>query len=307
MRTIQEVGEEILNLKPKSIYAFLGDDYGIKRFYINKLKEAYNGGFTEISNMNTLLTMLNTRRIIPLKPQLYIIRYDAEFVGALSDKNAKDVINLKITGTVVLIYEDQKHCDKIAKYLPDICVKFDKVSSALITKYLIRDYPKIPNSVIQTIVYKCDDYARCDTICRQLSNLSVSDLSKISDGEIWSMFNISNQYTADQLKQAVIYRDSAYLLRYLDNTPCDIGTLSYIILGALVDIDKSINSKFHNKRGDVRDYWTVEDVCNMYDITYRFLRMARFENIISDNTLYELVMLLRFMPTPRWEDIENDI
>ena len=66
MRIIQSVGEEILNLNPTKLYIFLGDDYGIKHHYIDKLREAFNGIYTEISDVNTLLKMSNTKRIIPI-------------------------------------------------------------------------------------------------------------------------------------------------------------------------------------------------------------------------------------------------
>ena len=109
MRNIQDVGSEILNNKPNNIYIFTGNEYGIKYMYIKHLIEYY-GGYKEIFSMNEFISFMSTKHIIPLKPTLYILRYDEEFLSSLSNSTEKLIDNVNIIGTVVLLYESEKHC-----------------------------------------------------------------------------------------------------------------------------------------------------------------------------------------------------
>ena len=111
MLTIQEVGTEILGNTPKKFYIFGGTEYGIKCKYIDIMKEHY-GKFKECQSVNEIIKLMSTRHFIPLEPTLYIIRYDEEFLSSLSDDTEKQIDKLNIVGTVVCIYELDKHVVK---------------------------------------------------------------------------------------------------------------------------------------------------------------------------------------------------
>ena len=100
MRTINEVGMEILSGNPKGFYVFLGPEYGIKCKYIDSLKQHY-GDLKEYPSVNSLLKMFNTRRLIPLSPCVYVVRYDEDFLSSLSEKTKSTIHKTNFIGTVV--------------------------------------------------------------------------------------------------------------------------------------------------------------------------------------------------------------
>ena len=298
MRDIQSVGMEIFGGKPEKIYVFLGTDYGIKQRYIAKLKECYKGVFTELSCVDTLLNLFSTRRLIPPVPQLYVIRYDNDFTSGISDDMTKKLVDCKIIGTAVLVYEDNKQENKLSKYLGDYCVRFDPVGTHLIHKYLSNDYADIPTHVLECICKNLSDYARCDMICQQLSKLPDYEVSGLSENDITDTFYISHDFIQDSLKLAVQNRDTSYLIRYIESG-ADITNLPYVIISAMLDIEKQISSKYYKK--NLR--WTFQDVYNMTELAYYFLCKSRSSYLNIKDAYTILVILLRYNPIPKVEDI----
>lgn len=299
MRTIQSVGTEIFNGDVKPFYIFLGEDYGIKSRYIDKIKGCYNNQCVEINKVSKLFEMFKGEFLIPPIPKLYIVRYDSDWVSALNDRTKESIATLKIIGTAVLVFEDKKQGEKINKYLPDYCVSFDRVGSSLIIKYLLSDYPKIPESIVRYLAESVGDYFRCDTICRQILNLPVRDVEQLSDEVLSNIFYISADYAEDNLKAAIRNRNTNYLLKYL-SSGADISNFLYTILSTMLDIEKGISNKYHK---GTKSLWTFEDVYNYYDIVYDMLNRMRSERIDAIAVLSTLVMLLRYNPIPNLEDI----
>lgn len=299
MRTIQSVGTEIFNGNIKPFYIFLGEDYGIKARYIDIIKAHYGGHYSEINQVSQLFSFFKIKRLMPLIPKLYIVRYDADWVSSLNDRTKDEIERVNITGTVVLVYEDKKQCDKINKYLPDYCVSFDKVSTSLIIKYLSTDYPQIPESIIKYIAENTVDYFRCDNICQQLLELSANEMQSLSDADLADLFYISSDYSETKLKSAVKSRNAQFLLRYI-SSGTDLQNFPYTILSALLDIEKEISGRF--KKVD-KSLWTFDDIFNYYNLTYHTLMRIRSERIDVSNILSTLVMLLRYSPIPNLEDV----
>lgn len=305
MRSIQDVGAEILGMHPGKLYIFTGKNYGIKKKYIAKVKEAYGGKYLEVDNIEYLIKLSTTKRILPLQPTVYISRHDSKFVSDLSEKNKTTLDKINLPGTVIIVYDDTKQCDKVEKYLSDNCVRFEDISPNVVKKYLVKDYPNIPESIIDYIIGKSADYARCDTICQQLNELNTSEITGLSDAEISKIFYMSSEYSQDKLKAAVIHRNSDYLFRYFESGN-DISDFPYIIFGALVDIEKELSGKLYRNSDNISKSWTFNDVYNLYDITYRLFIKSRSETIDIKNMMCLIVSLLRYNPIPAWEDIQND-
>ena len=98
MLTIQEVGTEIMQGTPRSFYVMTGSEYGIKRMYIQYLKDHYKN-YKEADTVDSVLTTMSTKHFVPLVPTVYVVRYDESFIASLSDKTASRIKNTNIVGT----------------------------------------------------------------------------------------------------------------------------------------------------------------------------------------------------------------
>ena len=103
MATIQEVGLQILQGTPGQFYVFCGTEYGVKLRYIDILTKHYNGNCVNASSVNEVLNLMRKKRLIPLDPTVYVVRYDDEFLSSLSDKTGDEIAHTNIAGTLVCI------------------------------------------------------------------------------------------------------------------------------------------------------------------------------------------------------------
>ena len=108
MLSIQDVGLSVFSDTPKNFYIFGGAEYGIKDKYIDILVSKV-GAKIEYDSVTDVIGLMSKNHIIPLQPQVYVVRYDKNFLSWLNKDNATRLMSLKIVGTLVLIYEDTKY------------------------------------------------------------------------------------------------------------------------------------------------------------------------------------------------------
>ena len=138
MVSIQELGLSILSDNPAKLYIIGGTEYGVKDKYISRLKEFY-GKSTEYGDVASLVSLFSKKHLLPLAPQLYIVRYDETFVSSIDAVLAAKIRNLKIIGTIVCLYAQPKHVDKLDKFLPEFVSVVENVNPQFIEKYLHSD------------------------------------------------------------------------------------------------------------------------------------------------------------------------
>ena len=101
---------------------------------------------------------MQKKHIIPIQPKLYVIRYDDNFISSLDAQSEYTIKNLNIIGTVVCIYEDDKHQSKLDKYLSNYTVQIPSVDIRFMTKYLHDDFPKLSDNVIDIVCNITSNY-----------------------------------------------------------------------------------------------------------------------------------------------------
>ena len=67
MRSIQEVGTEIIKNNPRTFYVMTGSEYGVKRMYIQYLIDYYKN-YKESDSVESVLTTMTTMHFVPLQP-----------------------------------------------------------------------------------------------------------------------------------------------------------------------------------------------------------------------------------------------
>lgn len=304
MRTIQEVGMEILNKNPSKFYVFSGSEYGIKNKYLSILSEVY-GGSREVSDVESVLSLMSIKHVVPLKPSLYVVRYDNAFISSLSSETAKRIDKLNIKGTLVCIYDySTKGVNKLEKYLPDYTVNVDKIDKQFIVKYLHSDFPGVPDRLISLAAEMCDNYGDAQNLCRSMSLAPVDDLFAMSDEAIASLLGKSKSSTDAQIRSGIASRNFKYLIDTLESYSGDSDSVFYSILSTMLDLEKLFSNS--RSQSDLRDYlgrWTLKDVYNMFMNTYFELKKLRTYATDSKSSLIYLFGLLKFSEIPSVEDM----
>lgn len=299
MLTIQQAGKEILTNTPTKFYIFSGDEFGIKSKYINVLKSYYNS-YKECNKVSDVINIMQHKHIVPLKPSLYIVRYDEEFYSKLSNTTSNLFQNLNIIGTLVCIYSS-KHTNKLNKYLPNYTVSFDEINSNLILSYLKKDYKHIPNNLLEYVSKYANDYSQANILCTSLTNLD-SDISKISCDEVAKLFGIATDFTDETTRCIIASKNFNSLIYMIDN--CDnLDNIYYTILNVMTELEKILTSKYSDSvLRPYSKYWTMSDVYNFFKHTYsELVKTRKISSYSVYNSLVYLFTLLQYSRVPSLE------
>ena len=298
MATIQEVGTAILSNKPGKLYVFGGEEYGLKCQYIKRMKDHY-GSAVECESGEQVLNMFKGKRLIPLTPCVYIVRYDEKFLADMNDKTAAALEALNIIGTVVFIYQAEKDVQKCMKYLPNYTVRIDKVNPAYVAKYLKNDFPALSEAAIKNVISVTSDYNLASNICNCLQYADKGYQNTATPKMIAKAFGYHTASTEQAFKLAIAARDFNTLLALLDEYEEDMHLIFYTVLSTMLELEKLINHKFGDS--PLLPYvgsWNVADIYYMFNNAYLLLQQSRKYAVdISDSLVY-LFSLLRVSPIP---------
>ena len=290
MRSIQDVGTEILTNNPGKLYIMCGKEYGIKCKYMSLLAKHYNGNVISYPRMSELINFCKTKHILPVPPSLFVVRYDEEFVSHLNSETGKLISDLNVPGTIVCIYEGHKVSDKLNKYLPDYCVTIDSVEPKFVFKYLKSDYSKINDDTIFNIIKISSDYGQAQNICRCLSKLPFDQINSLTFDDLSHIFGHTSESTDKHIKLGIAGKDFNYLNYHISKYPEDKSSILYLFLSTMVDLDKLLDNKHIDS--ELRPYvklWQREDVYNMFMHSYRILSISRGSyNVDLDNLIIYL-------------------
>lgn len=302
MISLQEAGTQILGGSPGKFYILLGEEFGVKTKYIEAMTATY-GEAVEAASVTEVLSLFKTKHLIPIKPKLYIVRYDDAFVTSLTESVAKQVKSAKIVGTVVCIYESAKHNAKLDKFLGEYTVMIDKVSPQFIRKYLHNDYPNLPDRLINIAESISANYGHARRICESMSNADVSRIFKLTDAEISKLFGYSDLATEQEIKRGVAGRNFNYLIQLVDRYDGEVDSLLYAILSTMLELDANMDNP--RRQSDLREFtkrWTREDIYYMFSQTYEVLKKLRSISVADPkNLLIYLLGLLQFDSIPSLE------
>lgn len=292
MLTIQDAGKQILTGQPGKFYCFLGEECGIKTKYIDSLAKHY-GEVKEVESAKAVIDLMNTKRLIPLSPAVYVVRYDEEFLATLGPTSESVISSCKIIGTLVCVYELPKHCSKCAKYLANYSVSFDKVSKQFLMKYLKSDFPSASDELIKFILTFKDDYMSAWHICNAMSYASTGE--GYSSQLLAKTFNCVNDFSEKGFKVGVAAKDFRYAKSVLDNYSGQLDSLFYSILNLMLELDRITDNSYLSS--DFRPYadrWTKADIYYMFSNTYEELKRSR--SISSYDVKSGLLYLISLLP-----------
>lgn len=304
MRTIQDVGLEIFNHRPAKFYAFLGPEYGVKCKYIGIMAETYRGNVVEADSVQSVLSIMKTKHIVPLQPTLYIVRYDETYLSTLDGTSITKLKDIKMIGTLVMIYQTDKQCAKVEKYLSDISVFVGNVGTKLVEKYLKQDYPNLDNRLIRLAAYCGSDYGHAKNIGGCMNAVTSSEFMSYSDDEICKLFGKVDVVDEKSIQLHIAARDVNFFMNnmptFLENTDSTI----YALMSTMVELDKIWGNKYSDS--PIKKYqklWTRKDIYYMFMHGYHQLRLRRSISVNDECQLIDLFTLLTFSPIPCIEEV----
>lgn len=139
MKKIEELKAELLDNKISNFYVFYGEDYGIRKHYIEYIKKFY-GKVIQLNSGDVINERLMVKAsIFDKSTKLYICYGDIEFAQHTPEYFSVFIKNLKSNGCI-LVYENAlessnlfKHFDKYITYFPVVedNIAFEFVASEL--------------------------------------------------------------------------------------------------------------------------------------------------------------------------------
>jgi hypothetical protein len=297
MLSIQAAGQEILNNNPGKFYVFGGPEYGIKCKYLTAIKEHYNGEYNESPDFNSILSLMQVKQLIPLKPTLYIIRYDEEFLNDLKENTASIISNLKIIGTIVIIYHDSKSLTKCDKFLPNYTICFDPVATTFVQRYLKADYPNLSSDFINFAIKSRIDYKGANILSGLLDKISTSD--SVDASQLEYIFYGSKESVEDHIKVGFASKNFEYLMQVLEIYPGELDSILYIMLNTLVEIDKLKVKKYVDS--PLKPYlnnWSHGDIYNMYMFVFKSIETLRSISTDTYSQIIYIFSILQYSPIP---------
>lgn len=297
MLSIQDAGLSVFSDTPKNFYIFGGSEYGIKAKYIDILVSKI-GNKIEYDSVKSIIDLMSKYHIVPLQPQVYVIRYDKDFVSNINKDLQSTILGLNIVGTVVLIYEDVKDVTKLDKFFPDNTVSIDPIDLKHMCKYLSFDFPDLDKNTIEFAAKHAINYFQAKSICGCLN--IVKDKVLLTERQMISLFDIQETYANDDIQMAVASKNFNALIYISEHYDGDLQNILYQILRTMIELDKIQSSKYSNSPlKKCAKNWSRADIYFMFNHTYNMIKSLRSGNVadIPDVITY-LAALLVFQNIP---------
>lgn len=300
MLTIQDLGLSIMGDTPKNLYILGGSEYGIKDKYIDILCSKI-GPQIQYPDFLSVLDLMTGFRIIPLQPQVYVIRYDKSFFSKLGPALVDKFNSLKIIGVIVLLYEDDADISKLDKYFPNNTAIINAIDAKHMIKYLTQDFPDLDSTTIKYAATKSGNYYQAKNICRCLN--CIKDEILLTESQIASLFDLNTYKTEEDIQLAVASRNFRDYILAIENYDGDQTRVLYTILRTMIELDKIMDNKYSDSplKKYIKD-WTRPDIYYMFNHTYRILQSLRHGITANmDDIFIYLGALFKFQRIPDLE------
>ena len=288
MLDIQTGAKSLLSDSPKSLYFLTGVEYGVKFEYLEKLKDHYKGLVEEHDNLSDLFSTFRNKSLFKRDSRLFIVRYDKSFFQSkFYDYNS--VNSLDINGTVIGIYEDDSDEKKLDKKFPYNTIRINKLSHSASFKHLSKLYPKLPTNILEYVISMCTDYYQGMSICYALSQMNKDTLLTLSRYDVQFLFGYQEISDSNRFKHAFASRNFKLMVREIDSTNFNLDTSIYDILSCMLELLKVFESKSNSDFTKYKTYWTLNEICEVYNLVYDQLKLLRTK---SSYSIYDSLMYI---------------
>lgn len=156
---IEDVKKDIKSKTPKTFYIFTGEEVGIRDIYINKIAETIGTKPKRYESLKDCIEMVTNQSFLSTR-ECCVIQDDNEFLKAEDSWRNFSDDNIQGDNIIILSYNTLDKRSKFYKAYKDTIVVFERLKTALLTKYAQQ---KIDLSVTdcETLIGICEnDYSR---------------------------------------------------------------------------------------------------------------------------------------------------
>ena len=215
MKKLEDLKEELLNNKLCKFYVFYGEDYGIRKHYIDKIKSY----FTTVKPVDSYeaVSVASKSKGLFAEHNLYIIYGDEEFANLKEDVIGGFIKNL-VDHTCIMVYEEPLLSSTLFKHFPEYITNFPIVESKIAEEFVSAELP-LSKTATQDMAFNCGNnynnilleadkiknYAQTTGLSLQNAYESLDSKSQLL--EQYEQFN-SNEFMRDVLTGS--YKDMEY-------------------------------------------------------------------------------------------------
>lgn len=124
MKKLEDLKQDLIDGRLRKLYVFYGEDYGIRKHYINKIASFFPNKPKYIDNYMAVKLSSSSRSLFGPTKELVVIYDDEEFAN-LPTKNIQKFINSLKVYTAIFVYEEAlehsnlfKEFDEYVTYFP---------------------------------------------------------------------------------------------------------------------------------------------------------------------------------------------
>lgn len=196
---LHELQQQIISKSLDKLYVFYGEEVGIMDVYLNKIYSVIEADVLRVETVQEAYTRMSQKKLSS-GPRCFVVRDDREFFK--NDKVWNKVFSLTSNSPdfLILIYSSMDKRSKFYKQNSERFTEFEKLSSDMLSKYIIKELPGMPATEASRLAEICEcDYNRIMLECNKIKTFADSDNRFVSAGNYAAAMKIL-------VEQGVIYQ-----------------------------------------------------------------------------------------------------
>lgn len=154
MKKLEDLKKELLQDKINSFYVFYGEDFGIRKHYINKISTyfkqiKYYNSCEDITNLTMAKSLFKIKQLLVVYNDQQFCRQNELFINTF-------IKRLGDTYTCILVYEQPVDNSTLFKKFSDYITYFPIVQDN-IAKEFVEDEINLSNNSIEDLAYNCEN------------------------------------------------------------------------------------------------------------------------------------------------------
>lgn len=169
---LHELQQQIISKSLNKLYIFYGEEVGIMDIYLDKIYSVVGADVARVETVQEAYAKMRQKKLAG-GPRCFVVRDDKEFLK--NDKVWNTVFSTVNNSSdfLILIYASMDKRSKFYKQNVDNMTEFEKLSPAMLSKYIEKELPGIPNDAAVRLAEVCEcNYSRILLECDKIKNYS---------------------------------------------------------------------------------------------------------------------------------------
>lgn len=214
MKSLQDLKQEILNGQINKFYVFFGEDYGLRHYYIHKIKESFNklrvlSSYEGVQQSTSGIGLFSTHDLIVI--------YNDEAFAKLSEFALNRFISRLKDDTIIMVYENELINTNLFKHFSEYITQFPTVKDNIAQEFVESQLKLTLHSTVE-MAYNCDN--NYNIICLESDKVkNYAQAKNINEQTAYEDLNVQGQlcvkypeYRVDDLMDDVLAKNTKNML-----------------------------------------------------------------------------------------------